>query len=372
MACSARAARRLLWAVLTVGAACTPEEEDHKVYFTHGDPWDLIAGVDLNRRSFFEADELDRYADYSLSAATVVRQRSDVTDDPTDAWIFKENTPPQGDQAPSMIESYRFIVKDDRVLYAKEPDDRWIFELSETAVRGQLDLVAVSGKPVEPLHYSRSPDGSVFSLLATFREVDPEQEGQVLVALYFTKNQPPIPPPMADTRYHYLLGAGVMARWEDALTINLDPQAAFFDELKQGIERWDAFDETDHKIAGLPFEITTGRQLPFSDVNQTRVMVVDDYLFADRADTMVVAIASTIINPTTYRIAAGSILISKVGLEALGAQERLRTVTHEVGHLLGLHHEFEAGVESIMSYDVSVAEITPHDFEAVSTLYPEP
>ena len=77
-----------------------------------------------------------------------------------------------------------------------------------------------------------------------------------------------------------------------------------------------------------------------------------------------------VINPTTYEIVASSIIISESGIAKTGHPERIhRTITHEFGHLLGLHHEFD-GNPSIMSYNHDETEITQFDIEAVTQLYP--
>jgi hypothetical protein len=44
-------------------------------------------------------------------------------------------------------------------------------------------------------------------------------------------------------------------------------------------------------------------------------------------------------------------------------------ITHEMGHVLGLHHQFDKNVPSIMGYS-GVDAITYYDDEALKELYP--
>lgn len=45
------------------------------------------------------------------------------------------------------------------------------------------------------------------------------------------------------------------------------------------------------------------------------------------------------------------------------------TTAHEFGHLLGLHHQFDKSLKSIMSYD-GTDYVTAYDTEAIARLYP--
>ena len=46
-----------------------------------------------------------------------------------------------------------------------------------------------------------------------------------------------------------------------------------------------------------------------------------------------------------------------------------KTARHELGHLLGLAHQFD-GTRSIMSYEKEDVEIYDYDIEAIQELYP--
>ena len=45
------------------------------------------------------------------------------------------------------------------------------------------------------------------------------------------------------------------------------------------------------------------------------------------------------------------------------------TVAHEIGHFLGLDHQFDKNITSIMSY-ARVTYVTSYDTEAIARLYP--
>jgi hypothetical protein len=112
---------------------------------------------------------------------------------------------------------------------------------------------------------------------------------------------------------------------------------------------------------------------PFSDLNHHCIYSVNNYL--TYKDEHYINSASTINVADTNK---GQLLDSDIFVwgKELGKfkvpfgddSSFRRSIMHEIGHFLGLHHQFD-GTLSIMSYDVKHDFISSYDIEAINALY---
>jgi predicted Zn-dependent protease len=80
-----------------------------------------------------------------------------------------------------------------------------------------------------------------------------------------------------------------------------------------------------------------------------------------------------VVDSAAQRIVASDVLLFRKGFakiygSSLTEGDIEATAAHELGHFLGLDHEFDPTIESIMSYD-PIREIKPHDRAAIEAVY---
>jgi hypothetical protein len=110
---------------------------------------------------------------------------------------------------------------------------------------------------------------------------------------------------------------------------------------------------------------------PYSDINHHCIYLIDDYNADNRAQTDIFS---------SENIEDADIFLFKNSIynvtEDFQPNEKFKkyivmTVLHEMGHLLGLHHQFSPTIKSVMSYEYAkMSTLQPYDIEAIQELYP--
>jgi hypothetical protein len=352
-----------------------------KSVFVHGDPMAILAGSTGIVSSIFPTAETTAFADFSLFGGAYFHERSPAGT----ATTSEEGNEAATGEAEAALDRYEFVQDGDGFIY-RSPASVGAPELVFADQDGALALTGVrlDGKtdtPVEPIHYSITPEKDAFSLL--FKTTDPD-DGSGIIAVYFTKNHPAQDQPRVSTEYKYLLGPGITAGWEDGIKINLCGALTADDaaQIRKGIEAW----STAGSIGKQKLVVgTSATYPPFSDVNARCVQLVDGFYFEDQEDYAVYGITIPAIDRTREKILASSIVISQAAFaKTPGLDEAKRSIllayvaSHEFGHFIGLDHEFTKNddgtpkYQSIMSYEFDdIADSSPrqHDREAIDLLY---
>lgn len=243
--------------------------------------------------------------------------------------------------------------------------------------------------PAELVHFSLKNDGTSASFLVFFQQ----QETQYLINYVFGLGQRNLIDILNTSEYYlYLFGPGVRVRWpqKDNIALNFcsrpTPQEVFFQKsTKKSIETWNR--ETNVTIS---YDDQKLSYPPFSDLNSHCVYLVRNY--RQTLDSQSTANpAGTLVTPQFSRkaIIDSDIFIwanevqklygpvyeylftNKLTLKKFNdfMEEKIqRTMTHEIGHFLGLDHMFN-GTRSIMSYNPDDRGLSSYDKDAISELY---
>ena len=342
--------------------------------FVHGEPSVLIKGASGDTAAPFVAAESGKWGDFELAGWTSFRRESQALQDGprTRADLEKANAAPDGSEGGEDLG--RFAFQRDAAgdwLYAGRAGPRLVF----SEIAGHLQLKSYQGAPAEVVHYSVNHAANAFSLLLKVGTGAEER----LTVLYFVHSAPAtaaLPP--VDPKYHYLLGAGVRAVWDGALKVTICGAHSAEDValLERATKAW----TTGGKIGTREFTIVAKADArPFTDLNENCVRIIDDYLFENSPFYATSGLTLTVIDQNAQKILASDVFISRSGSKKVhGAgwtnENLVQVIQHELGHFLGLHHEFVKNADgtnkypSIMGYGKNLT-ITQHDREAIEQLY---
>jgi len=362
------------------GMLLRPEKKKSKTSFerlilTHGDPMSLVLGSELNAQPFLKEDTLDAWNGVKMGTWVVFRQTtpSDEVKEKTNIEEGQEATKKNDTEELDGASTWTF-EKTGADSYRLKMEKQKLFFNWRKNQQGLLEFVGIKDLPVSVLHYSVNEQKKLMSFLLKKEDAS---YGTVLIKTSFYK---PTGSKKAveetDPQFNYLLGEGVKTTWPEDLTLSvcgaLSPEHRAHLNLIN--EAW----VRQAKIGQRKFTLDpTPQKKPFSDVNNHCILFTDAYEFTVTKTSFVGGVTIPTLDPSSQAILDSDMIIfTKPFQKHFGRypdylDEMLRnTVLHEMGHWLGLDHEFDADAKykSIMSYE-GIDGVQPYDLEAIEKLY---
>lgn len=343
-------------------------------YYVQGDPKAVLAGSTLNQSSFLTNKNVNEFNGFELNGVMTFAEQEEIVV-PTN--IEEGNEATSTNELEKETQTFTFQLNDDNTYTLKNPQLglSFHFQMNNESLHFNAITVSENGAsqtfPLEVLHYSVKNDRKAFSLLAALND----ERGRNLVSLTFVKPSP-INSSIGDKQYLYLAGPGVKVQWDQSkdLVVNVCDQklSAVPYTYTKGVQMWkapltDRLNFKLHKLSSYP---------PFSDLNVNCIYNVDSYLttppegnFSNPGTTL------PIIDRFTSRFVDADIFVwkrefEKIGLNYENSEQASAIIGHEFGHLLGLHHQFDDQIKSLMGYE-GIDYITDYDRNAIQGLYPK-
>jgi hypothetical protein len=259
---------------------------------------------------------------------------------------------------------------------------------------GVLEVAEILGIPVTMIHYSISSDKRTMSFLG--KASDPVS-GTTLLVVSFSQRYRNGPGASRSTElFNFVGGKGIKYRWNARpITLSLclpDPKQTarvgadtrrrepVVDLVQQA---WNAWTDGGSGGSGLLREhqakllIRNQNIPPFSDVNVHCLYSVPDYAHESSNELLTSGLTLPMVNHSLGTIeTAGVFLFERAIARVPGERSYLSTAIHEIGHFLGLGHEFDKGPDGRFKYLSAMGYFenrtvfpSPRDRAAIKELY---
>ncbi len=384
--------------------ACDKDPSPQQVvrFEVTGDPMAFIQGTKQNTSAGIPADLFDNDDEWQLHATAFFTQKQT---NPSDFSEVKDSNAPTTSEASQQIADSVILYK----MSLSSGNRRTFDTTSQRFLRlgfvernnrlflsysSAYENLSVQDSSFVVQHYSTSHDRNAFSILVSSdADFDPEivHEKLLISMTFIKKKSETILGQMLDTAYNYILGPGVKLAWDQSKDVDVticDKAHAgglYSRKVEEAVEEWQPHLEGRLRLG---FKYISEACPPFSDVNTHVVTFVPDWVELQGPDFMIAASTGIVRDYYQSRIVDADIFLFEAewnealssvqaGLTLASSEvsqsEALRneikwTMAHELGHLLGLDHQFD-GTLSVMSYD-DAKSIYSYDQRAIQELYP--
>lgn len=237
---------------------------------------------------------------------------------------------------------------------------------------------------LEVLHTSLKNDSSAFSILIGSQE----KGARAVVQFVFVPNGPAKKEMFTTDNFYYLLGKGVKLIWpesEKTITICSSPSPGITRMFKESVAEW-----MKHLKGRFTIKAAESSTCPpWSDLNTQTLTILDDWIEIQGSQGYL-GITVPLYDMANGRFMDSDIFLFRGELEEdaqlkgvnidvrkQGSEHDYRlkgfysdTILHELGHWLGLHHNFDEWVPSAMGYDPKITTLQTYDIQAIQALYP--
>lgn len=342
--------------------------------FVKGNPLTMVSGTTKNKTSFFTPSNYQEFSQYVLSGIYIFTEKELITNEETED-IEAGQEAEENDQTQVAATIFNLINTGSNEYALEDQKGQISFGFHKSGSTLALESLKLGTQEFDAAieHYSITPDKSKFSLLLKLRT---KGDGDILLSATFNKALSKVAIPKVSTQYHYLYGKGVVVPWKlDAtriVRVDVCPSMAEyrdFSEVKAAIKAWEAPFGAYGKSLEIDVKLLDSCR-PFSDVNEHSIHYVEKYLTMPNKDAYNPGFTMIHSDFNRGNIFDADIVIlgSEIKKDPnYGATQSNRTITHEIGHFLGLDHQFDGPV-SIMSYD-QVYKLGQYDNEAIVNLY---
>lgn len=363
----------------------SPRQVSDKVILLKGDPIEMVKGTSLNHQASLPSSFFENLGTVFLENFLVEELADDRSSEEFIADQMNTESKGEKNQVRWVRSPHTLRLEGDQLTLEFSPEDSgYALRKIVYSERSYSIGAEASANTFQLLHQSLKKDGSAASILVYF---GPQGARRLLVFSFMRIAEKSLVE-MVSEKFLYLLGPGKKNFWKDSKNIPLlacGPLAkSHQDKVSTAIGLWENASQGAVKIRHL-----FSRDCPpFSDLNSHTLTFIDSFVERPEPGEVLAGGTVTTIDPTRGTILDSDIFIYKkefedaylatkgknLAFEQMESDSEMRTMiqstlTHELGHFLGLHHQPDPAVKSVMSYDPSITTPQSYDAEAVKTLY---